>query len=125
MAKKAKKNNELSYIAFLLGLLLVLTAAAMQVGLISAFIPVNVSILVLVLISLIVAFSNIQEDEIDRFLLVSLALAVISIAKFQINGIDIPYVGAYVNATMDYLKFLVLPGTLLVALEVGYKLLKD
>ena len=125
MARKQKKHNELSYIAFLLGLLLVLTAAAMQVGVVPAFIPVNVSIVVLVLISLLVALSNIQDDEIDRFLLVSLTLAVISIAQLKIGNYDIPYVGAYVNAILDYLKFLVLPGTLVIALKVGYRLLKD
>ena len=125
MARKQKKHNELSYIAFLLGLLLVLTAAAMQVGVVPAFMPVNVSIVVLVLISLLVALSNIQDDEIDRFLLVSLTLAVISIAQLRIGNYDIPYVGAYVNAILDYLKFLVLPGTLVIALKVGYKLLKD
>ncbi len=123
--KKQKKHNELSYIAFLLGMLLVLTAAAMQVGIIPAFIPVNVSIVVLVFISLLVAFSNIQDDEIDRFLLVSLTLAVVSIARLRIGDYDIPYVGAYLNAILDYLKFLVLPGTLLVALKLGYRLLKD
>ena len=72
-----------------------------------------------------VALSQIEEAEIDRFLLVSLTLAVISVARFEIAGHGIPYVGDYVNATLDYLKFLILPGTLLVALKLGYKLLKD
>ena len=121
MAKQKRKNNEVGYIAFLLGLLWVFLAAAMDTGLIASFVPVNVTTVGLVLISLLVAYSNITDEEIDRFLLVSLSLAVVSTATFQ----NLPYIGAYVNSVMNYLKLLVLPGTLLVALRVGYELLKD
>ncbi len=117
---RKKKNNELAYLAFLVGLVWVFLAAAMKIGIVTPFIPVNVTVIGLVLISLIVAFSNIEDSEIERFLLVAISLTVVSMANFTV-----PYVGAYLNEVLEYLKFLVLPGTLLIAMRVGYDLLKD
>ena len=118
---KTKKNNEVAYIAFLLGLLWVFLAAAMDTDIIAAFIPISVTTIGLVLISLIVAYSNITDEETERFLLVSLSLAVVSTATFQ----NLPLIGQYLDVVMEYLRLLVLPGTLLIALKVGYNLLKD
>ena len=118
MAKR--KSNEVAYLAFLLGLIWVLLAAGMDVGIVAAFIPVNVTIIGLIGISLLVSFSNIEDKEIERFLLVAITLTVVSLANFTV-----PYIGEFLNRVLEYLKFLVLPGTLLIAMRAGYHLLKD
>ncbi len=114
--KKKSSGYELMQILALIGALFVL------IGTFTTWIQATWNIVILALISVILAFTNIKEDELRDFLISAIALTVISLMNFtEIPGIC----GTWLSNFVLYFKWLVAPATLILAVRELWKIMKD
>jgi hypothetical protein len=115
MVKKSRKNLIGAW-AFLIGVIL-----AIVLGLFSTYLGTNSTYIlwILVVLGIIVGLLNITGKESSKFLLVSLALVIVSYMGQGVLGI-IPQIGSILSA----LLVLFVPATIIVALRNLFDLAK-
>jgi len=113
--RKDKDRFELMQILALIGILLVL------IGTFTTWIQSTWNISIIALISVILAFTNIKEDELRDFLIAAIALTVISSMNFS----EIPGTcGLWLTNFVLYFKWLVAPATLILAVRELWRIMR-
>jgi len=77
--------------------------------------------ILLVLLGLVVGYLNIQQKEMQTFLIATIALMLVRSAGFE----TIPQIGSYLKDILLYITIFVAPAALIVALKAVYELGKS
>lgn len=77
--------------------------------------------ILLVLLGLVVGYLNIQQKEMQTFLIATVALMLVGSAGFE----KIPQIGSYLKDILLYITIFVAPAALIVALKAVYELGKS
>ncbi len=104
--------------AFILGVIIAIVAG-LAAGYLDAVTAAYVT-LVLVILGLIVGFLNLNDKEVQPFLVAAIALMLMQITAGGLNLI--PYVGVYLASMVQKIAMFVMPAALVVALKFVYKL---
>ena len=117
----AKNNQSGSSWAFIVGIII-----ALILGLVGSFMGDQASgwlLSLLIVLGLIVGFTNVAGKESKDFLLAAVALVIIAYAGNQLVGVN--YIGSYLQGVFDGLLALIVPAGIVVALKdiwaISYK----
>ena len=115
-------GKEIGHYAFLIGVVIaVLAGIGTSLAALNANIVGIVSLILLVL-GLIVGYLNIGQKEVQKFLIVALAIGAWGSGMFLPIGSFIPIVGNLVEAVILNLAAFVAPAAIVVALKAFYDL---
>ena len=104
--------------AFILGVVIAIIAG-LAAGYLDA-VSAGYVALVLVILGLIVGFLNLNDKEIQPFLVAAIALMLMQVSAGGLNLI--PYIGIYLTSMVQNIAVFVMPAALVVALKAVYKL---
>lgn len=103
--------------AFILGVVIAIIA-----GLVAGYLDVvsaGYIALVLVILGLIVGFLNLNDKEMQPFLIATLALMLLQVTAGGLNMI--PYIGIYLVSMVSNIAVFVMPAALVVSLKAVYR----
>ena len=114
-------NQQIGSWAFILGVVVAILAALLVW--VQAAVPgMEYVPLVLVVLGLAVGFLNVNDKEVNEFLLAAIALIVVAIPAGSL--LTIPYVGEIIMKILQYIAVFVAPAVLIVSIKAVYRLSK-
>ncbi|MBW6451177.1 MAG: hypothetical protein K0B02_00420 [DPANN group archaeon] len=124
MVRKTIKNNikkqhadMIGSTSFILGVLIAIIAG-LPLG---NVIPSDAAAIILVVFGLIVGTLNINDSEITKFLIASMAFIVVGTSPITL----LPIIGPTIGQILIYITYFVAPATLIVALEAIHEVVRS
>ena len=117
-------EKQIGNYSFIIGVIiaLVLGLASAQLGTAKAWLWS-----ILVVLGLIVGFLNVSGKETKDFLMVTVALVIVSFAAKDLikDWADVQFIGTYLNGVFNSLLTFVVPASVIVALKEVWQLAKE
>jgi len=114
--------NEVGRWSFVIGMIVALVLGILSgVGVILGVTALNWLTLLLVVLGLIIGFSNVTKKESTPFLIAAMALLIANTAGLSNINTMIPYLGSILEGIVSYLLVVVAPAALIVAVKAFYE----
>jgi len=114
--------NEVGRWSFIIGIVVAVILGILSgVGVVLGTTALNWLTLLLVVLGLIVGFSNVTKKESTPFLIAAMALLIANTAGLVNINTLIPYLGSILEGIVTYLLVVVAPAALIVAVKAFYE----